>query len=311
MVNQQEPLETLHLFVLREDQLPPPPDYGGLAIAVLCSLVLLSILGLLLFWPKTEPTVSFSTTITGFRLPAVQASLSLLISATGKGYTSATEARGAISFYNGQTYMQIIPAGTILKGHDGVSVITEQVAVIPPAAQTTPPTYGQSSVAAHALVAGAAGNIAAGDINEPCCVTSVIAQNPYPFTGGHDARGYTYLTAQDVARAQAAYMPQLEASAAAHFATSIVLDLHCTTTSTVKPAIGTEATTARLTLYTICTALSYSRALALRQIAQASRLYGPLSAIRLLVVGISQQHGVSLRVYVTAIAQPVVRLPMH
>lgn len=312
MVNEEEQIETLHLFVLREDQLPPPPDYGGLAMALFCGLVLASILGLLLFWPKTEPTISFSTTIPTFRLPAGRASLSLVIPATGKGHTSTTQASGAISFYNGQIYTQIIPAGTILKGRDGVAVITEAQATIPPAAQTTPPTYGQTSVAAHTLMAGSAGNIAAGDINEPCCVTSVIAQNPYPFTGGRDPRDYTYLSVQDVAGAQAAHIRQLEAAAEARFATPIALDRHCTTTSMVRPVVGTETATAHLSLSVVCRGLSYSRTLATRQIIQTGKQYGQLTAIQLTVIGTASTRGaISLRVYVTAEVRPFVRVPLH
>lgn len=200
----------------------------------------------------------------------------------------------------------------ILKGRDGVSVITEQEATVPPAAQTTPPTYGQTSVAAHALVAGTVGNITVGDINEPCCVTSVIAQNPYPFTGGTNAQDYTYLTAQDVAETQATHIAQLEATAKAHFATPIVLDPHCSTTSVVKPAVGSRTVTAWLMFHAVCTALSYSRTLALRQIIRAAMQYGQVSAIQFFVVSVfHRQASTVLQVYVTVQIKPVLHLPMH
>ena len=82
------------------------------------SLALVSMIGLVLFFPKSEPTVSFQTAIAGFRLPPVQKSITVPMQATGKGHSNATNARGTITFYNGQTYTQIIPVGTILQGAD-------------------------------------------------------------------------------------------------------------------------------------------------------------------------------------------------
>lgn len=208
--------------------------------------------------------------------------------------------------------MQLIPAGTILKGRNSVSVITDAQAIIPPAAQTTPPTYGQTSVAAHALVAGTTGNIAAGDINELCCVTSVIAQNPYPFTGGRDARDYTYLTQQDVSQAIAENVTTLEAAAQAHFASPIVLEPHCSTTSKIYPAVGQEAATVRLTLKAVCTGISYSRTLAKNQITKAGMQYGQLTSVQFAIVGIMHKQGaIMLRVYVTAVVRPIVHIPIR
>src|SRR5258708_15307947 len=112
----EEPMETLHLFIVPENKLPPKPDYLGTFIATLCSFILVGIIGLIIFSPKSEPTVSFSTTIAGFHLPHTTKSITLTIEATGKGHVNATYATGKIAFYNGQTYTQIIPVGTILKG---------------------------------------------------------------------------------------------------------------------------------------------------------------------------------------------------
>src|SRR6266566_5308166 len=132
--------ETLHLYVIPEDQLPRKPDYPSIFMAAAALLCILAILGISAF--SATPTgqeVSFTLTMPGFRLAPVSKTVKTTVIATGKGHTQATTATGMITFYNGQTYTQIIPAGTILKGSDGVSVITEQEAVIPPAAQTTPP----------------------------------------------------------------------------------------------------------------------------------------------------------------------------
>jgi hypothetical protein len=156
--------------------------------------------------------VSFSLVIQGYALAPVTRTIKVTATAiaTGKQYVPATTATGTITFYNGAIYSQIIPFGTVLKGADGIKVVTDEQAVIPPAVQTTSPTYGQVSVAAHALISGRAGNIQAGDINEACCVTSVIAQNTL-FHGGRDAYTYTYLSGQDVKNTTAPLLPTLQA----------------------------------------------------------------------------------------------------
>lgn len=311
MVNPEQ-METVHLFVVPEDKLPPKPDYIGKTIATLCFLALMGIIGLLVFSPKTEPVVSFPTTIPGFVLSPVAKSLALTIHATGKGHINATSATGKITFYNGQTYTQIIPVGTVLKGSDGIQVITDAQATIPPAAQTTPPTYGQISVPAHALQSGVSGNIQAGDINEPCCVTSVIAQNPYTFTGGVNARDFTYLTKQDVSYAVAESVQNLELATQTLFTAKIVLAPRCTTISKVTPAIGTETPSARLTLTSSCTAISYSTALAKNRIEEAGTQFGKLQEIQFSIVGIRQEgKRVTLLLYVTATSTPILHLPIR
>ena len=55
---------------------------------------------------------------------------------------------------------------------------TGQDATIPAG---NPPSYGQVTVAAHAIQSGSRGNIAAYDINEACCALSVLAKNTEPF----------------------------------------------------------------------------------------------------------------------------------
>jgi hypothetical protein len=312
MQTAEEQMETVHLYVVPENQLPPKPDYLGMVITALCLLVLATIGGLLLFSPKADPVVSFKATIVGFKLPPAIKTLQVTVRASGKGHVDATYAAGEITFYNGQTYTQIIPVGTILKGRDGIAVITDEQAVIPPAAETFPPTYGHVDVRAHALLAGAGGNIPAGDINEACCVTSVIAQNPYTFTGGVDAQDFTYLTRQDVMGALASLFPQLQKQTLASFPSSIVLEPACSTTYTSTPAIGLRTQSARLTVREICYAASYSLINAKKQILQeGEQQYGSitLTDIQFDVVRIAQRNeGVRLDVYVTAVVKPVLHL---
>lgn len=303
----EKPMETLHLYIVPEDKLPPKPDYLGKCIATVCSLILVAMIGLILFSPKTEPVISFTTTIAGFHLPSVSKTVKLPIFATGKGHVNATYATGEITFYNGQTYTQVIPVGMILKGSDGVAITTDAQAVIPPAAETFPPTYGRVNVSAHALNPGISGNMQAGDINEPCCVTSVIAQNPYNFSGGINARDFTFLTSQDVSYAVTDRIQGLEQEAITLFPSHIVLEPQCKSTTLVNPSIGSETKNAVLTLIIACNAISYSSALVKNRIVEIGKRYGEISDIQFSIVGITQKKGVVfLRLYVTATVVPIV-----
>ena len=186
----EEPMETLHLYVVPEDQLPPKWDYLAILMVISSIVVLIGLLAITVLAPAPDHDVSFSLAIQGYALAPVSRTIKVTAIATGKQYVPATTATGTITFYNGAIYAQIIPLDTVLTGADGIKIVSDEQAVIPPAAQTTPPTYGQVRVLAHALIPGKAGNIQAGDINEACCVTSVIAQNT-SFHGGRDAYTYT------------------------------------------------------------------------------------------------------------------------
>jgi hypothetical protein len=297
----EEPKEIIHLYVVNEDELPRKPDYPSLFIAAIASLCLLAIIGISVFSAAPEQEVSFTVSIPGFHLAPVSKTLKTTVIATGRGHTQAIYAVGIITFYNGAIYTQIIPTGTILKGSDGVSVITEQQAIIPPAAQTTPPTYGHTNVSAHALIAGASDNIQAGDINMACCVTSVIAQNPYAFTGGRNARDFTYLTSQDVNNTATPLLPALQTQALS-LLPNPRLNPRCSPVTHASPNVGKETVSATLTLIETCSADSYSVSSVSHAITIYSRRFGKgiLSKVQFFIVDVTEGKGVSIMLYVVA-----------
>jgi hypothetical protein len=151
----------------------------------------------------TTATLEISGTPTngntkGRLLPSFTLTQSNTVAATGHGNQTAKQAQGTISFFNGLFVSQTIAAGTILTGQDGVQIVSDQLAVIPAALATTPPTYGQVTVSAHAVNPGSNGNIAARDINTACCLPSILAQNTVVFQGGQSARNYTFVTKADI-----------------------------------------------------------------------------------------------------------------
>jgi len=315
---QDEPEDTIHVYVeedritfVREspemvDSTPPPPRDGrSLLVAGLFTVLLVVIAVASLPAPSPDTSKAFTITIQGFVLAPVHQSVTVQARATGKGIIAPTVATGSITLYNGQPYTQIIPTGTILKGQDGVEVITSEAATIPPAAQTIPPTYGQVTVPAHALVSGASGNIAAGDINEPCCVTSVIAQNPSAFTGGRDGQHFTYVTKQDVYHAITPLLSTLEQRVPQLF-TSLALAPSCVPTVAAVPPIGQRATTMKVTATVSCTAISYDPHTVLNAIQVYSGHFGPgtWSNLASQVIAVSKSQRITL--YVTGNWHPII-----
>ncbi len=124
---------------------------------------------------------------------------------TGKGHQDATRAGGTLSFYNGLFTQQTIPIGTIFTGKDGVEVTTDESVTIPAA---NPPQFAETTVTAHTLNSGAAGNIQAGDINITVS-NGVLVNNTSAFHGGRDARDFQAVAQSDLDSLTAQVQQQL------------------------------------------------------------------------------------------------------
>src|SRR5258708_13845848 len=248
-----------------------------------------------MFAPSAEHEVSFSLTIQGYALAPVSKAIKTKVTATGNQYVPATTATGIITFYNGAIYPQIIPIDTILKGADGVSVITDAQATIPAAIQTIPPTYGRKRVPAHAETPGAIGNITAGDINDACCATSVIVQNA-SFHGGKDAYTYTYLSDKDMQNATKPLLPMLQTQTLSLLPTP-QLNPTRSTVSTSSPQAAKDTLNAVLPITQTCKPFSYRSTSVKDAIHTFSRRFGTLTRVQFTIVGIK---GVLLMIYVTA-----------
>src|SRR5205823_3759440 len=104
--------------------------------------------------------------VPGRPLSSLTLSQGRTVPTTGTGHQEAQAAHGLLTFYNSSLDVQTVAAGTTLSAAHGVIIVTEQDAVIPAAA--TLQTNGQVTVPAHAVPAGPAGNINAGEIYGPC-----------------------------------------------------------------------------------------------------------------------------------------------
>ncbi len=151
-------------------------------------------------------------------LSSLTLSQTRMVPTTGTGHQQASTARGSITFYNTQPSVQVIAAGTLIAGRDGVQVVNDRDAVIPPAVF---PIDGQATVSAHAATIGPGGNIRAGDIYGPCCRLNVFATNG-AFHGGQDARTYPIVTAQDIKGTATSLENDLEKSIEADLQTQVI-----------------------------------------------------------------------------------------
>jgi hypothetical protein len=203
-----------------ETTTPKKPPYYLLIVStiLICLLFVVASLVIPLLTPTATITIipverTISATgaiqVQGRLLPSLTLIESTNAPATGKRHQNATQAQGSVTFYNGLLTGQTIAAGTILTGADGVQVITDEAAGIPAA---NPPSEGQVTVAAHAVLAGSQGNIAAYDINKACCAISVLAKNTTAFTGGAEARDYLIVSRGDINKAVTTLITSLSQS---------------------------------------------------------------------------------------------------
>jgi tRNA A-37 threonylcarbamoyl transferase component Bud32 len=184
--------------------------------------------------------------------------------ASGQASTPATQAHGTLTFYNGEAVSQTVGKGTIITGSDGVRVVTDAEADIPPAKA---PVYGQVDVPAHAIDGGARGNISALDINQACCSNNdtIFVKNLAGFTGGQDPQSYTFVQQSDIDNAAAALTPSLVQSARTAFASlkssgeESVADPQCPPQVNSDHRAGDRATSVTVTVTVSCSGLVYDR----------------------------------------------------
>jgi Baseplate J-like protein len=210
--------------------------------------------------PTSQQVTLNGTMQLGRVLPALTISQSQTTPTTGHGHHLAEQASGYLTFYNGQFQSVSIAAGTMLTGNDGIPIITDQDVVIPAA---NPPSFGQVTIAAHAINAGVQGNIPAYDINQACCATSVLIKNTGAFTGGQNERDFSTVSAQDIHKISTPLKISVTQSVAGALQSQLTSQeqlqlLPCTPTVTSDHQPGEEATTVNVTVSATCSAIAYN-----------------------------------------------------
>lgn len=137
---------------------------------------------------------------------AATATASRTTRTTGIISYAGIQAMGSVLLVNSSKTPINVPMGIIFMTTTGIEVETAQ-AVNVPAKQ-----HGQDgtvSVAALAVYAGSAGNILANALSTTCC-NSISVSNPYPFSGGIDARQAHVVLQSDIDRVSSLLVSSLE-----------------------------------------------------------------------------------------------------
>ncbi len=224
---EDDEIETIHVYMLREplpeeEQQPPQPRkqtqgqqpaaseqesrWTNIVQRIVGSLAMLLLSAFCLI-PESPVLVTRTVSVPAILLPLTILQTSVPITPTGVTTIPATRAHGILTIYNGSILEEALPAGFIVTSRNGVEAVTDQAVTIP-AAQL--PTAGVATVAAHAVVAGVAGNVSAGEINQ-ADGSSLIVKNLAAFSGGQDSSTRRYVTAQDIQNAVVTARDQLAA----------------------------------------------------------------------------------------------------
>jgi hypothetical protein len=209
-----------------------------------------------LYTKATPASITTTLDLPTRTLAPITLTRSATLPTTGTGYQKARAATGQVTFYNGLSIEQSVPAGTLLTGNDGESIRTDQTANIPP---NVPPEDGYTTVPAHALHEGANGNIAAYDVSLALS-SSLTVKNLAAFTGGRDARTFKAVAPQDLTT----LTTTVSATVTQAFTTAFTLQpgeeaipTNCKTLTTSNHKPGEEAQTVTLTIARTCSALAY------------------------------------------------------
>jgi hypothetical protein len=286
-----EPLDPIAEAIVQMDTLPLPTIEARKEInwhLVACALLmLLSALAVSFWYAWSYPTVIVSVvpveksqslivhlSISMRHLATITLTESLSTHTTGKGHQGARPASGTLTFYNGEFTPETIAAGTMFTGSDGVEVATDRFATIPAA---NPPYLGWASVTAHAVVAGVAGNIRAGDISKACCFPSVVVKNATPFTRGADERDYRAVAKVDVDTLVSELKQVLFQQLAAAFLLrpgEALQTSNCTFGVSSNHRVGDEADTVKVTVAHTCQGVAYDQQALAREATDVFKVRG-------------------------------------
>ena len=243
-MSEAEPIETIHLYIVREEedqvvdstvndttqtatqplvmqsypmrlQLVPYLLIIAHLLIVLVAFsahyyLLLTETTTIIIVPKSYRFTQHLTlsTVQSRIFPPLTLTQSKTVPATGKGHQPATQAHGAVTFYNTLPQEQTILAGTLLTASNGELFLTDSDVTIPAG---TYAVNGQATVSATAQNYGQEGNSAAGAIHGLCCRAGILVLSS-AFSGGADERDYSVVTKLDIHSVVSTILPHLTES---------------------------------------------------------------------------------------------------
>jgi len=191
---------------------------------------------------------------------------------TGTGHAPARVGEGTVTFYNAAPYSQMVAAGTVLTGTDGVEIVTAAPAVIPAG---NSPIEGEVTVLAHATVIGPQGNIAPLDLNGLCCLAGVSVKNTTAFHDGQDAYDYPMVTQADIDHAAGPLLATLTAATQTglqgevHPNERLAGPIACQPAVTLDHPVGSDASQVTVSVSVTCHAQVYDHEAVVRLVTNA------------------------------------------
>jgi len=178
-----EPIETLHIYLEREQPHRPSLLPIFLSVVALLLIVATSVLG-----SSQQPVTRAVIRVPAVPLPPKIFTAQVAVIPTGIKLFPATTAHGWLTFSNGSIIGQSIPADFIIQG-----VATDNAVYVPAGNANG---YGYATVSAHSLLSGTGGNLATLAINQ-VIGSSIYIRNLSAFSGGRDSYSVKVVTAQD------------------------------------------------------------------------------------------------------------------
>jgi len=169
----RDEIETIHLYVVREEEKRP-----ATALPLFCAFVCLLSIAAITIYSAVHPTYEHMRLVVPAQfLPLRTFEAEAPIIPTGVKTYPATYATGVLTLTNGSVIGMSIPQGFTIG-----SVATDKAVYVPPGSAAA---FGYASVTARALISGKAGNFASLAINT-VIGSSLYVRNLSPFTGGRN-----------------------------------------------------------------------------------------------------------------------------
>ena len=185
---EDEPIETIHVYVVREEQ-----KRSSLAPVIISFLALSILIAIGVLTPYQQPEIRTAIRVPAVLLPLKTFTTDVTVIPTGSKTFPATTAHGTLTLTNGSVISEELPQGLIFTGNNGIEVVTDTAVLVPAGSANG---YGVATVSAHALVSGLQGNIQAFAVNL-VYGTALYVRNLTPFARGRNTFTETFITEQD------------------------------------------------------------------------------------------------------------------
>src|SRR6266567_1126811 len=188
----EDPIETIHLYMVREEEQEKKPYVLlPLVLAVFCLLTIVSVT----VYSGKHPLYEQETLrVPAIFLPPKHFSLRVPVIPTGVKTYPATFATGTLTITNGSVVSFHMPEGMIFTASNGMEVMTTEAVDVPAGNGTS---YGVSYVQARSLSAGVNGNISPLAIDD-VYGTALYIRNYQSFKGGEESYSKAFIQPQDV-----------------------------------------------------------------------------------------------------------------